>query len=80
MPVAEKLALSKPIVASDESFRQFMVSSLRGASLRARLLTTEIDTIGTALKGGLISSDDAVRALDELDVWFLIPEMARQPQ
>jgi hypothetical protein len=67
-------------VTDDDSFRQFMLSSLRGASLRARLLANEIDTLGVALKSKMISAEDAVRALDDLDCLFLIPEMMRQTQ
>jgi hypothetical protein len=66
------------IVSDNETFQQFLLTALRGASLRARLLATEIDTLGVALKNKLISTAGALRALDELDCWFLIPEMTRE--
>jgi hypothetical protein len=67
-----------PVVNNDdESFREFFLNALRGASLRARLMANELDTLGVAFKNKFISSEDAMRALDELDCWFLIPEMMR---
>jgi hypothetical protein len=66
------------VVNNDDEFQQFFLNTLRGASLRARLLANEIDTLGVALKNKFISTEDAISALDELDCWSLIPEMMRE--
>ena len=45
--------------------REFLITSLRAASARARLLTNTFDTIGTSLRHRMISCDDAVAWLIE---------------
>jgi hypothetical protein len=42
---------------------EYLLSELRCASLRARLLQSDVDAIGLALKAGLISPDQAVEHL-----------------
>jgi hypothetical protein len=68
-------AQSAPALAEDNSFRDFLLSVLRCGRTRARLIANELDTIGVGLRAGMISSDDAIRAIDDLDAWFLIPEV-----
>jgi hypothetical protein len=45
----------------------FLLAELRRMSARARLALTEIDSIGAALKGGLIEPEAALAWLDEID-------------
>ena len=47
---------------------EFLLSCLRAASLRARLIATELDSIGVALRHNLVSHDGAVEWLCDLDL------------
>ena len=51
---------------SDHS--EFLLACLRAASLRARLIATELDSIGVALRHNLVSQDGAVEWLRDLDL------------
>jgi hypothetical protein len=44
----------------------FVLATLRSVSLRVRLIASEIDAAGTALKGGLISPETALEWADEM--------------
>lgn len=48
-------------------FREFLLAELKCAALRSRLVTAEIDSIGCALRGNFISTDDAIAWLEECD-------------
>ena len=56
------------------SFAEYILSELRAASLRARLLSSEIDAIGVALKGGLVSADQALVLMNGVDLLRVIGE------
>ena len=63
---------------SDDSAerREFVLSALRAGSLRARLIEVEINSIGGALKGGLIDCYTAMQwitDLGSLDLVRIIP-------
>jgi hypothetical protein len=45
--------------------REYLLAELRAAALRTRLWQADIDTVGLALKAGLISSDQAVEHLSD---------------
>ena len=45
--------------------REFLITSLRAASSRARLLTNTFDTIGTSLRHRMIRCDEAVAWLND---------------
>jgi hypothetical protein len=45
--------------------REFLITALRAASARARLLTNTFDTIGTSLRHRMISCDEAIAWLNE---------------
>ena len=45
---------------SDDAHREFLLSSLRAASLRAKLFEVEVNSIGFALKNGMISIPQAL--------------------
>jgi hypothetical protein len=42
---------------------EYVLAELRCAALRARLAACEIDTIGIALRGGVIDADTALECL-----------------
>jgi hypothetical protein len=46
----------------------YLLAELRCAALRTRLVASEIDAIGIALRGGMIDLDSAVAWLHECDV------------
>jgi hypothetical protein len=47
---------------------EFLLSAIRAATLRARLAATEFDSIGIALRRGLVSPDEAVAWLSDLNL------------
>jgi hypothetical protein len=51
---------------------EYLLAELRCAALRARLWQSDIDTIGLALKAGLISPDQAVKHLADCGVLRLL--------
>jgi hypothetical protein len=51
---------------------EYLLAELRCASLRARLLQQDIDAVGSALRGGLITPDQAVGLLADCDVLHLV--------
>ena len=50
------------------AFRDYLVSAMRVGSLRLLLSKNELDAIGTALKGGLIGTAEALDWLADLGV------------
>jgi hypothetical protein len=58
----------------DLSMSEFMLEVLRCGNLRARLMANELDVVRVALKNKMMSAEDAIRAIDDLSAWFLIPE------
>ena len=64
------------------TFRDFMLAELRCATLRSRLVTAEIDSIGVALRGNFITEDDAIAWLDDCGAlqFVLAPRAPRRPQ
>ena len=52
--------------------REYLLAELRAAALRARLWQADIDAVGLALKGGLISPDQAVEHLADCGVLCLV--------
>ena len=60
---------------------EYLLSKLRSASLHTRLMANEIDSIGVALKGGLISDELAVswaRDVGGPHVFGTVPPMIEQ--
>ena len=53
-------------------FTDYLLAELSCASLRARLLQSDLDAIRLALKGGLISPDEALRLLGDCDALRLV--------
>jgi hypothetical protein len=52
--------------------REYLLAEFRAAVLRARLLQADIDAVGLALKGGLISPDQAVEHLSDCGLLHLL--------
>jgi hypothetical protein len=63
---------------NDIAHRDFMLSALRTASLRAKMMEVEITTVGIALKGNLISVGESVqwlRDIGALEFVGIIPDV-----
>ena len=60
----------------DEAHREFLLSALRAASLRAKMYEIEINSIGIALKAEMVSVSDAliwIKDIGALELVGLIP-------
>ena len=55
-----------------ENHREFLLSALRSASLRCKLMDNELCTIGVALKHDMIGPDTAVKWIHDHDLMWLI--------
>jgi hypothetical protein len=58
--------------STSSSFTGFVLGELKCASLRSRLLATEIDSIGVALAGNFVTVDDALAWAHEVGALGLI--------
>jgi hypothetical protein len=54
------------------NFAAFVLAEIRCASLRARIAVNEIQTMGIALKAGLVSVDSVLEHLHDVGVLDLI--------
>jgi hypothetical protein len=59
-------------VTDNASYTKYVLAQLECAGLRSRLMTCEIDTISTALRGRLIDVDAAIEWLSDLGALGLI--------
>lgn len=59
-------------VATSSGFTDFVLSRMRVAFVRTRLITNEIATIGTVLRGGHISPETALGMMREAGLLHLI--------
>jgi hypothetical protein len=50
----------------------YLLAELRCAAMRARLMQLDIEAVGVALKGGLVTPDQAVELLAECDCFKLV--------
>jgi hypothetical protein len=55
----------KTIAPAEDGKTELLLASLRGAILRARLDINEFTTIGSALRSGMITPDEAIEWLRE---------------
>jgi hypothetical protein len=46
------------------AFREYLLSEIRAARIQADLWRCQLDTVGIALKAGLITADQAIEELD----------------
>jgi hypothetical protein len=58
--------------APSTSFQDYLLAQMRCATLRARIMQADLDAIGIALKGGLITPDQAILLLDDCDALRLV--------
>jgi hypothetical protein len=52
--------------------RDYLITELRCASLRARLWQADIDAVGLALKAGLVEPEQALELLADCDCLHLV--------
>jgi hypothetical protein len=52
-----------------EKLRAYLLAEIRCATLRARLAANDLDAIGLALKGGLITPFQALQHIEEVDAF-----------
>jgi hypothetical protein len=57
---------------SEKNKTGYLLAELRCATLRARLVASDLDAIGLALKGGLITPVQALELLDDCDLFRYI--------
>jgi hypothetical protein len=53
-------------------FTNYLLTELRCASLRAHIMQADIEAIGLALKGGLVTPDQALALPDEVDALRIV--------
>lgn len=56
----------------DERHKEFLILALTAAARRAKLMEADINTIGFALKSGLIGPDVAVRWIVEAGLLWMV--------
>lgn len=59
-----------------QELTEFILAKMRCAVLRSRLFQTEIESVGIALRGGLIDADCALSWLNDIDALEIIFEGA----
>lgn len=55
--------------------QEFLLSAMRAAALRAKLMETDLKTIGMALSGGMITIDVALKWLHDVGAMGLVGEI-----
>jgi hypothetical protein len=60
-------------------FSEYLLAEFRCASLRARILQADIEAVGLALKGGIISADQALALLDDCDALRIVGRPPERP-
>ena len=60
--------------SDDRDKKEFLLASARAAVANLRTWQLEIETVCIGLKGGFISFDDAVAALDDIGVLAYLPK------
>jgi hypothetical protein len=53
-------------------FTEYLLAEIRCAVIRAKLMANDLTAIGIALKGGLISADNALTHLADCDALRLV--------
>jgi len=60
---------------SDDGRREFMLTALRAAVLKAKLIENELTAIGVSLKHGMIDPEGVMQWLHEEGLTFLLPQV-----
>jgi len=55
-----------------EAHREFLLSALRAASMRAKMMECDINTIGVALKANLIGPETAVQWIRDAGLMWMV--------
>lgn len=63
----------------ETAFRDHLLAAMRAGSLRLLLAKLDLDTIGTALKGGLIGTDEALDWMADVGAMPLIDAVLGGP-
>ena len=53
-------------------FTEYLLAELRCAAMRARVLQFDIEAVGIALQGGLVTPDQALALLHDVDALRLV--------
>ena len=56
----------------DDPHKEFLLSALRSAALRVKLMENDLHSIGIALKADLVGTDMAIKWLHDSDLMFLV--------
>ena len=64
--------------ASDDEHKDFLLSALRAASLRARMYEIDINSIGIALKGDMVTVTEALRWIKDIGAWELVGKIPEE--
>ena len=56
----------------EQQHDDFLLTVLRAASIRARLMEADLNSIGVALKGGLIGADTAVQWIRDANLLWMV--------
>jgi len=59
--------------------RDYLLAELRCAALRARLWRADIEAVGLALKGGVVTPDQALELLHDCDALHLVGTEPQAP-
>ncbi len=62
---------------TEDAHREFLLSALRAASLRARIFEVDVNTVGIALKSGMVTVPQAlkwIRDIGALESMGTIPD------
>jgi hypothetical protein len=63
-----------------DDHREFLLAALRAASLRAKLMDAELNTIGVSLKAGMISPEMAMQWIRDEGLMSLVSVMSEKTQ
>jgi hypothetical protein len=61
-------------IVGNMRFEEYLLAELHCASLRAKILQAEIDAIAVALKGGLVTAEQALVLMNGVDLLRVIGE------
>jgi hypothetical protein len=67
-------------MTAPRDFSDYLLAEFRCASLRLRLAQSDIDAVGLALKGGLVTPDQALALLDDCDALRLVGKPPEAPR
>jgi hypothetical protein len=63
---------------TEEAKREYLISILRWRSAEMLLAKNQLDTVGVALRNGIIDPDNAIPWLVELGAWDVAEHMAER--